>query len=61
MMVEDYTTEDFLEAMVESAREEGHAEGRVEGIEKGHEYVLELFKKGLSLEEVERHLQQKSK
>ena len=53
MMVEDYTTEDFLEAIIESEREEA--------LEKGQGYVLELFKKGLSVEEVERHLQQKSK
>ena len=60
MMVEEYTTEDFIKAMLEEAREEAREEALEEGRGEGHEYVLELFKKGLSLEEVEWHLQHKS-
>ena len=52
MMVEEYTTEDFLEAMVEEAREEGR--------EEGQNGVLELMDQGWSSEKIKAHLKETS-
>ena len=44
MMVHEYTTEDFVEAMVEHAREE----------------VFELMEQGMPIEKIKQYLKQKS-
>ena len=48
MMVEEYTTEDFLKAMVEEALEEGREE------------VFELMEQGMSVKEARAYLKEKS-
>ena len=64
MLVEEYTTEDFLKAMVEEAleeaREEGLEKGREEGREEGQNGVLELMDQGWSSEKIKAYLNEKS-
>ena len=48
LMVHEYTTEDFVKAIVEHAREEAREE------------VFELMEQGMSIEKIKQHLEQKS-
>ena len=56
MIAEDYTTEDFLEAIIESEREEA----REEALEEGQNGVLELMDQGWSSEKIKAYLKETS-
>ena len=51
MMVEEYTTEDFMEAMAQEAREMGHAEGK---IEERLEVARNALAEGVSIDLIQR-------
>ena len=55
LMVHEYTTEDFMEAI----REEAWEDGREEGEKKSQKYVLELIEQGLTAEEIKQQLENK--
>ena len=56
MMADEYTTEDFIEAIAEEAREEGIEIGIERGIEKGREKerkeFAEILRSGKSVDEL---------
>ena len=49
--------EEGLEIGLEQGREEGWLGGKEEGLEIGQMQMLDLFKKGYTVEEIERQLQ----
>ena len=59
MMVNEYTTEDFVEAIIESEREEAHAQGHAKGHAQGHvegrvEVARNALAEGYSAETIQR-------
>ena len=54
MMAHEYTTEDFVKAMVEEAREDGIEMGR----EERNRFFLELLNQGLTPDQIKLRLKQ---
>ena len=56
MIADEYTTEDFMAAMAQEAREMGHAQGRTEGKLEERQEMRELVYNANSLEELKQKL-----
>jgi flagellar biosynthesis/type III secretory pathway protein FliH len=57
MLVTDWMLEDTIELEKEAARDEGREEGLKEGRKEGRKELLELLRKGYTLEQVEKMLE----